>query len=144
FRNEGETMAALRHEHIVHIHEIGEHEGRHYISMELVEGQSLAEVIADASQRKVGAGSDGNQRRDAAEISPAPAVEHGGEAEQFSDLPFGTLKWQRASAALLAKVARAVHYAHQRGVLHRDLKPSNVLLDAAGAPHLTDFGLAKL
>jgi WD40 repeat protein/predicted Ser/Thr protein kinase len=78
------------------------------------------------------------------------------EVGEHNGLPFFSMKYidgssllhrppatPRAAAELMAKVARAVHHAHQRGILHRDIKPGNILLDAAGEPYVTDFGLAK-
>ena len=65
------------------------------------------------------------------------------EGGSLSDNLTRFAKNPRAAAEVLRTISLAVHYAHQRGILHRDLKPANILIDQAGQPHVTDFGLAK-
>jgi WD40 repeat protein len=66
-------------------------------------------------------------------------VDGGSLAEKLAGAP----QPYREAASLVEALGRAMHAAHQRGVVHRDLKPANVLLTADGTPKITDFGLAK-
>ena len=117
FHREAEAAASLHHPNIVPIYETGEKHGQHYLSMALIEGLSLDEHV----------------QRSASKIGSSEK-----DARAFSR------RRQEDIARLIAKVARAVDFAHQHGVLHRDLKPSNIIVDQDGEPHLTDFGVAKV
>jgi WD40 repeat protein/serine/threonine protein kinase len=122
FHTEAEAAANLDHPNIVPVYDTGAFEGRHYFSMKLIEGQSLA------------------QRMDDFRLPIADSKSTRGAPSRFkSDMANRQLK----IANLMAEVAEAVHYAHQRGILHRDLKPGNILIDNAGQPHVSDFGLAR-
>jgi serine/threonine protein kinase/Tfp pilus assembly protein PilF len=150
FRAEAEAAANLEHPNIVPIYEVGEHEGRHYYSMKLVDGGSLAGYRVRSGPR---------QQLSAERLDVTiPAVESMGkeptpgrderngrpsDSENATALTLrGGLKAKDA-ARLLATIAEAVYFAHQHGTLHRDLKPGNILIDSRGQPHVADFGLAK-
>ena len=116
FQVEALAAAKLDHPNIVPLYETGQFEGRCFYTMKLVRGRSLAAALAHPEA--AGLLDQTGRRYDA--------------------------EWNQWAVRLLGKIARAVHYAHQRGVLHRDLKPANILLDETGTPHVADFGLAKL
>jgi serine/threonine protein kinase len=101
FREEARSVATLKHPGIVQIHEYSEHHGIPWFSLELVNGKTLAQLIATE--------------------------------------PMDPMR----AARIMADVASAVGYAHDRGVLHRDIKPANVLIAEGDIAKLTDFGLAK-
>jgi serine/threonine protein kinase len=117
FRTEVEAVAHLDHPNIVPIYEVGEIDGDPFFTMKLVEGGSLSSRFAEFCLPIRGE----DPRRGRAELR----------------------RTLMRFVELLATVARAVHHAHQRGILHRDLKPANILLDGEARPMVADFGLAK-
>lgn len=62
----------------------------------------------------------------------------------LTDYATASLPKGRARLEIVARIAEAVHHAHQRGLIHRDLKPGNILVDESGQPKILDFGVARV
>ncbi|WP_437909811.1 protein kinase [Sorangium sp. So ce327] len=114
FLIEAQATARCKHEHIVTIHEVNEHDGYPYMVLEYIEGQSLRAWM--------------RQRR------PADA----GEEVSTAPVPPGL------AVDMMVPVVRALSRAHASGIIHRDLKPENIMLEASGAIKVVDFGIAEL
>lgn len=143
FKNEARAAATLDHPNIVAIYSVGTERGVHYYAMQLIEGQSLAQVI-EALRGRV---------RDQTP-PPHPTGKGLGEGAALADtrpvaklstLPDPTSReYFRAIAKLGIQAAEALDHAHQNGILHRDVKPGNLLVDDSGKLWVTDFGLARI
>ena len=107
FRREAEAASKLDHAGICPVYEAGEVHGTPFIAMRYVEGQTLAQWIAMASEAPTGR--DGIHE----------------------------------TCELIERVARALHYAHENGLIHRDIKPGNIMLTGDREPVILDFGLAR-
>lgn len=150
FRHEAMSAAALHHPHIVPVFLVGHENATHFYVMQLIDGQSLAELMARQQQQQGELESQESQQTAAPDGSdpggadPHTVAPHGdtslGHAAFTHD--DGTADRFRQLARLFAPVADALEHAHETGIVHRDVKPSNLLLDHAGKLWLTDFGLA--
>jgi serine/threonine protein kinase len=117
FRREAEVTSQLEHPVICPVYEADVHGGVPFLAMRFVEGETLARRIAEVQR-------------------------HGGSTVVLR----GDLKappdWN-AIATFFAKIARALHVAHEVGVVHRDIKPANLMVTPDGEPVILDFGLAR-
>ncbi|MEN8715213.1 MAG: serine/threonine-protein kinase [Verrucomicrobiales bacterium] len=134
-------------------------DGSFYLAFDKKVGRQVALKLIQSFQGRAGAG----EQRFRAEMEAIASMDHpniipvysNGELDGrlFYSMKFvsgGSLatrmeefSTQAEVVVLMDKLARAIHHAHERGVLHRDIKPSNVLLDEEREPFISDFGLAK-
>jgi serine/threonine protein kinase len=133
FQIEAQAAAALQHKHIVPVYGVGCVDGIHYIAMQQVSGQSLAELIAQLRQREQDACSDSTQD-DGSTTLLDPSFLSSSDGQTFF----------RTVASLGLQAAEALGHAHDVGVLHRDIKPSNLLIDEHLHLWISDFGLARI
>jgi serine/threonine protein kinase len=167
FQKEARAAAQLHHPHIVPIFSVGCERGVHYYAMQFIEGRALDQALRELRESSVLPDGPTARRKETSRRRGASSqLAKGGTGPPFAKSgagsppagrgPSSANPWQvgnlphiahkdyfRAVASLGIQAARALHHAHEYGIIHRDIKPSNLLLDGEGKLWVTDFGLAR-
>ena len=118
FEREARAISAVEHPNICPIYEFGEHKGKRFLVMQLLEGQTMKQLL----------------ETDKLETSnlDSRVTSRGGvplALDQVLDLSI--------------QIADGLGAAHQKGIIHRDIKPANIFVTSQGQAKILDFGLAK-
>ena len=167
FKNEAQAAAQLHHSNIVPVYAVGCERGVWYYAMQMINGHSLAELIAQlrawnplqheteapensGAKSMLEYASDAVTLHDRSEpgsnLQPGtPAA--GIETAEFAGLSTSSsnreLQFIQNAVGLGIQAATALDHAHDLDIVHRDIKPGNLMIDARGNLWVTDFGLAR-
>lgn len=141
FHTEAQAAASLHHPNIVPVYSVGNERGVHFYSMQYIDGQTM-EAFLESLKR--GGASEHVWMESASKEQNAVRVDSTPNAIQSTRRTLKSANYVRQIVQKMADVAKALHYAHSRGIIHRDIKPSNLMVDRQGNFWLTDFGLARI
>ncbi len=137
FKHEAQAAGQLNHPNIVSVFAVGVERGVHYYAMQFIDGQPLDRVVAEMRERYLPASADRTKP-----YGPSVGI-ISTHRSTLTSRPAGSSEYIRGVVHLGVNAARALHAAHESGIVHRDIKPSNLLLDGNGKVWVSDFGLAR-
>ncbi|MFT7619524.1 MAG: serine/threonine protein kinase [Planctomycetota bacterium] len=139
FKREAALASKLEHPGICGVHDTGIESGVAYIAMRYVDGETL---------------SDRNSRLSLESTMNEPSSYISFDDDEPEEKESSSLSKTSSSSSIdrpeldriiatFEKIARALHAAHEVGIVHRDIKPGNIIVSKTGEPVLLDFGLAR-